>query len=228
MGSSLDHHFSIIKPSAILWDMDGVLVDTAEAHYRSWVDALLPHGISYDRAEFNRTFGMNNHSIIRRLFGSEFPESELLKISDAKETAFRDAIRGCLPVLPGVLLWLERFRDYSIPQAVASSAPMENIDASLDEAGIRPFFREIVSAFGKPGKPDPWVFLEAGKRLSADPKTCFVLEDSPAGVLGAHHAGYRCIAVSTLLTPEESKTADLLVDRLDHVQFEDIERILQT
>lgn len=206
--------------------MDGVLVDTAAGHYQSWLDVLAPYRIVFDRATFNMTFGMNNQTIIHRLFGDDFPDDKLSRMSDEKELAFRSAIKGKVTLLAGVREWLECFYTNHIPQAVASSAPFENIDAVLDETGIRPYFQAVISAFGMPGKPDPWVFLEAGKRLGVDPKTAIVIEDSPAGVLGAHHAGYHCIAVSSLLTPEESKTADLPVDRLDHVSIEDIERVI--
>jgi HAD superfamily hydrolase (TIGR01509 family) len=201
--------FSSIKPSGILWDMDGVLVDTADAHYQSWLDVLAPYGIVFDQATFNTTFGMNNQTIIHRLFGNDFPDDNLSRMSDEKELAFRSAIKGKVNLLPGVREWLECFYANKIPQAVASSAPMENIDAVLDETGIRSYFQTIISAFGMPGKPDPWVFLEAGKRLGVNAETAIVLEDSPAGVLGARRASYHCIAVSSLLTPEESKTADL-------------------
>jgi HAD superfamily hydrolase (TIGR01509 family) len=218
--------FSSIKPSGILWDMDGVLVDTADAHYQSWLDVLAPYGIVFDQATFNTTFGMNNQTIIHRLFGNDFPDDNLSRMSDEKELAFRSAIKGKVNLLPGVREWLECFYANKIPQAVASSAPMENIDAVLDETGIRSYFQTIISAFGMPGKPDPWVFLEAGKRLGVNAETAIVLEDSPAGVLGARRASYHCIAVSSLLTPEESKTADLVVDRLDHVSINDIERII--
>jgi HAD superfamily hydrolase (TIGR01509 family) len=218
--------FSSIKPSGILWDMDGVLVDTADAHYQSWLDVLAPYGIVFDQATFNTTFGMNNQTIIHRLFGNDFPDDNLPRMSDEKELAFRSAIKGKVNLLPGVREWLECFYANKIPQAVASSAPMENIDAVLDETGIRSYFQTIISAFGMPGKPDPWVFLEAGKRLGVNAETAIVLEDSPAGVLGARRASYHCIAVSSLLTPEESKTADLVVDRLDHVSINDIERII--
>lgn len=219
-------HFSRIKPSGILWDMDGVLIDSAECHYQTWVDALAPYGVVYDRALFDSTFGMNNQSIIESFFGKDFPRDELLKLSNIKEAAYREAIHGRVELLPGVRMWLERFSEHTIPQAVASSGPLENIDAVLDETGIRPFFQAIVSGFGKAGKPDPWVFLEAGKRIGADPHTGIVIEDSPSGVLAAYRAGYRCIAVSNLLTAVESKTANLVVDRLDHVEFKDIEKIL--
>ncbi len=169
---------------------------------------------------------MNNQSIIYLLFGKDLPDEEFARISDEKELAFRSAIKGKANLLPGVREWLECFYANNVPQAVASSAPMENIDAVLDETGIRPYFQAVISAFGMPGKPDPWVFLEAGKQLGVKVGTAIVLEDSPAGVLGAHRAGYHCIAVSALLTPEESKTADLVVDRLDHVSIKDIERII--
>jgi beta-phosphoglucomutase len=218
--------FSSIKPSGILWDMDGVLADTAEGHYQSWLDILAPYGIGFDRAIFNTTFGMNNQTIIHRLFGDNFPDAKLTRMSDEKELAFGSAIKGKVTLLPGVRDWLDCFFANHIPQAIASSAPMENIDAVLDETGIRSYFQAIISAFGMPGKPDPWVFLEAGKQLGVIARTAIVLEDSPAGVLGAHHAGYHCIAVSSLLTPEESKTADLLVDRLDQVSINDIERVI--
>jgi HAD superfamily hydrolase (TIGR01509 family) len=218
--------FSNIKPSGILWDMDGVLVDTADEHYQSWLDALTPHGIAFDRVTFNKYFGMNNQSFIQNIFSKEFSREDIQKISDEKEIDFRKIIRGKLKLMPGVQEWLMKFSKCEIPQALASSAPMENIDAILNETGIRKYFGVIISAFGKPGKPDPWVFLEAGNQLGVDAKTAIVLEDSPAGVLGAHHAGYHCIAVSSLLTPEESKTADLLVDRLDCVSIKDIERII--
>jgi HAD superfamily hydrolase (TIGR01509 family) len=221
-----DHHFSKIKPSGILWDMDGVLVDSADCHYTSWVNALRPYGVEYTRSLFNSTFGMNNQSIIESIFGNGFPVEDFLKISNGKEAAYREAVHGQVTLLPGVQLWLDRFADQGIPQALASSAPMENIDAILDETGIRKYFKAVVAAYGKAGKPDPWVFVEAGKRLGADPHTGIVIEDSPAGVLGAFRAGYRCIAVSTILTAEESKTANLVVDRLDRVSFEDIEFLL--
>ncbi len=217
---------SKIRPSGILWDMDGVLVDTAAGHYQSWLDVLVPYGIVFDQATFNTTFGMNNQTIIHRLFGNDFPDDKLSRMSDEKELAFRSAINGKVNLLPGVREWLECFYANKIPQAVASSAPMENIDAVLDETGIRSYFQAIISAFGMPGKPDPWVFLKAGKQLEVNARTAIVIEDSPAGVLGAHRAGYHCIAVSSLLTPEESKTADLLVDRLDHVSIIDIERVI--
>jgi HAD superfamily hydrolase (TIGR01509 family) len=221
-----NQHFAKIKPSGILWDMDGVLVDTADAHYQSWVDALAPYKVEYDRKLFNTTFGMNNQSIVHSILGDDFPDDELLKISDEKEYAFRAAVKGRVVVLPGVRTWLERFAAYRVPQAVASSAPMANIDAVVDETGIRPYFNAIISAFGQTGKPDPWVFIEAGRQLGANPKTGIVIEDSPAGVLGAHRAGYLCIAVSSSLSLAESKTANLLVNRLDQVKYEDIERIL--
>lgn len=226
MSSEVIKHFVHNKPSCVLWDMDGVLIDSADCHYISWVNALRPYGVDYSRSQFNKTFGMNNQSIVESVFGEGFPDDEFEKISNGKEAAYREAIHGRIELLPGVKTWLDRFQEYQIPQALASSAPMANIDAVLDETNIRAIFQAVVSAYGKAGKPDPWVFVEAGKRLGADPRRGIVIEDSPAGVLAAHRACYICIAVSSLLTPDESKTANLVVDRLDRVDFEDIEKLL--
>ena len=180
--------FSNIKPSGILWDMDGVLVDTADAHYQSWLDVLAPYGINFDRDIFNTTFGMNNQSIIYKLFGKDIPDEEFARISDEKELAFRTAIKGKVTLLPGVRDWLDCFYANHIPQAVASSAPMENIDAVLDETGIRSYFQAIISAFGMPGKPDPWVFLEAGKRLGVK----YQNSDCPRRFTGRGARGSSC------------------------------------
>lgn len=214
------------KPSAILWDMDGVLVDTALAHYISWADALRPYGIRLTRAQFDATYGMNNPSTLRVFMGGEVDAGLVRKISSVKENAFRLGIPGNIHLLPGVVDWLDRFSEAGIPQAVASSAPVENIDAVLDETGIRHYFSQVVPSSDHPGKPDPWVFNEAVRRLGSDPARTIVLEDSAHGVLAAHRAGCRCIAVSEMLKAEETKTADLWVHRLDQVKLDDIQMIL--
>ncbi|MBA4420310.1 MAG: beta-phosphoglucomutase [Anaerolinea sp.] len=214
------------RPSAILWDVDGVLLDTADEHYQSWVETLAIHGVNFSRQHFDRVYGMNNQSTIETLYGSDVSPQLVSQISEQKEEAYRKEIRGRVQLLPGVREWLERFTTAGIPQAVASSGPMENILAILEEARIRAHFATIVSAVGHPGKPDPWVFLEAVRQLNVDSCRVVVIEDSAAGVLAAHRAGLRCIAVSSTLTPQDSKTANLLVDRLDFVGFQDIELLL--
>lgn len=139
----------------VLWDLDAVLVDTGEFHYQAWSGLLPEYGIPFTHESFRATFGMNNAGILATLLGHK-PTPELLaEISDRKEQRFREAVQGRVQPLPGVLAWLERLKAAGLWQAIASSAPPENIDALVVELGLRAYFEAIVSGFDLPGKPDP-------------------------------------------------------------------------
>jgi beta-phosphoglucomutase family hydrolase len=209
---------------AVLWDQDGVIVDSGELHYQSWLVALGEINIHFDRETFARTFGMNNTGIIRLLLGDPLPD-QVAQISDRKEIVYRQMIRGNLQALPGVRAWLERLSQQGVPMAVASSAPVENIDITLEELGLRSYFDAIVSVAGRPGKPDPLVFLESASRLGMPPERCIVVEDAIPGVEAAKRAGMKCIAVTTTNPAEALVAADLVVERLDMLPEDIFQRL---
>ena len=125
---------------AILWDMDGVLADSTRLHYLSWVNTFDKRGIEITYPMFTRTFGQNNRAVLTDILGRPPVEEELEEIAEEKETWFREHIPGNMDLLPGVLDWLKRFQAWGFAQAVASSAPQENIEIQVDCLGIRPFF----------------------------------------------------------------------------------------
>lgn len=210
----------------VIWDMDGVLVDTGEFHFQAWSRALPEHGIPFTRESFRATFGMNNAGILTVLLG-QTPAPELLtEISDRKEQLFRQAVRGGVQPLPGVLAWLERLKAAGMRHAIASSAPPANIDALVDELGLRTYFDAIVSGFDLPGKPDPAVFLKAARLIGVVPQRCVVVEDAVAGVGGARRAGMKCIAVTTTSPAQALKGADVIVERLDALPLDTFELLL--
>jgi beta-phosphoglucomutase family hydrolase len=210
----------------VIWDMDGVLVDTGEFHFQAWSRALPEYGIPFSRELFAATFGMNNAGILAVLLGRT-PAPELLaKISDRKEQLFRQAIRGHAQPLPGVLAWLERLKAAGMRQAIASSAPPANIDALVDELGLRDYFDAIASGFDLPGKPDPALFLKVARLISVPPERCVVVEDAVAGVGGARRAGMKCIAVTTTNPAHALNEADVIVERLDTLSLDTFERLL--
>ncbi len=213
---------------AAIWDMDGVLVDTGQAHYQSWVEALAKRGVSLPYEEFSSTFGMNNQSILKMWLGADTPQSEIDRVGDEKESIFRRLVVGRIQPLPGVAALLEGLRRAGFRQAVASSAPQANIDALLDTTRLRPLFDAVVSAALLPGKPDPAVFLEAAARLGVPPAQCVVVEDAVAGVEGARRAGMRCIAVTTTNPAARLAAADLVVDSLEQVSAETFAGLLST
>jgi beta-phosphoglucomutase len=199
---------------AVLWDLDGVLADTGEQHYLAWARTLEQYRIPFSRKLFQETFGMNNWGILIRLLGRQ-PERELYEqISNAKELSFRQGIQGQVKPLPGVLATLQALKARGLRQAIASSAPPENIDALVDELGLRDLFQAIVSAYKLPGKPAPDVFLAAARALDVPPQQCLVIEDAVTGVAGAKRAGMRCLAVTNTNPADALRQADQVVDSL--------------
>lgn len=213
---------TISARQGILWDMDGVLVDTGEFHIRSWQEVLDDYGIAFNRMKFQQALGMNNAGTIELLLGHK-PEAGLVEaIATRKEECFRQLMQGHVTPLPGVLDWLQRWHDQHIPMAVASSASSENINFIVDALHIRPYFHSLVSGADIPGKPDPAVFLSAAQRLGLPPTNCIVIEDSIAGVEAARRAGMRCIAVATTNPAHALTAADLVVSSLAKLKQENL------
>jgi len=211
----------------VLWDMDGVLVDTGHFHYQAWSETLSVCGMPFNHELFRSTFGMNNAGTLTTLLGQR-PAPELLaEISDRKEQRFRQAMRGRVQPLPGVLDWLKRLKDAGFQQAITSSAPPANIEALVDELGLHSYFDTVVSGFDLPGKPEPTLFLEVARQLEVPPERCIIVEDAIAGVEAAKRAGMRCVAVTTTNPAEALQAADVVVERLDILPKDTFQRLLK-
>jgi HAD superfamily hydrolase (TIGR01509 family) len=210
----------------VLWDMDGVLVDTGPTHYRSWVQALAEHGLSMDEDFFRATFGMTNATLLPLLLGERSIPELVQRIGDRKEALFRAMMAGQAKPLPGVEHWLRSQRAAGGRQAVASSAPPENIDILLGGLGLRPWFDAVVSGDGLPGKPAPDVFLKAARAIDTPPERCLVIEDAINGVAGAKNAGMKCIAVTTTNPAPALALADIVVESLAELSPSIVNRLL--
>jgi len=200
-----------------IWDMDGVLVDTGELHYESWRAVLEEEGIPFSRELFARIFGMNNFGVLTAALGREPERAFYERLDDRKERLFREWLVDQVTPLPGALSWLERLGALGWKQAIGSSAPQANIDATLDALGIRGHFDAIVSGAGLPGKPNPDTFLLAAERIGVPPAECVVFEDAVAGVQAARRAGMACVAVTTTVPAERLAGADLVLARLNQL-----------
>jgi len=187
---------------AVLWDMDGTLLDSADYHWLSWRDVLAAEGFELTRKRFAESFGRRNDATLRAYFGEEFPLSEVERIGAIKEARYRDLVRRHgVELLPGVGRWLAHLKANGWRQALASSASLLNVEAILGGLNVADFFDAIVSAEDvQTGKPDPEVFLVAAARVSAPPARCVVIEDAPAGLEAARLAGMRTIGVQSTHT----------------------------
>ena len=210
-----------LQTYAVLWDMDGVLVDTGEFHFESWVKTFEEKEIPFNEDTFRKTFGMNNAGILEWVYGRKPEPEEVLRVSDRKESLFRELIKGKVEPLPGVLKWLKQFQTWSIKQAITSSAPPENISFLVSELKIEKYFDVIVTGFDLPGKPNPDVFLKAANAIHVRPDHCIVVEDAIAGVEGAKRAGMKCIAVTTTNSADKLSQADFIYGDLEKMHKED-------
>jgi beta-phosphoglucomutase len=216
---------TVSSPKAILWDMDGVLADTSQLHFETWERVLTEQGIPFDRQKFHHIYGLKNRDLLPFLAGKSLEPQRIDWIADQKELAFRKALPGRLSLLPGVQDWLQRFYSWGWKQAVASSAPPENVEILVDELGIRKYFAALVTPGNLPGKPDPAVFLLAASRLDVPFDYCVVIEDSIPGIEAAHRAGMRCIAITTTNPPEALTQADIVVETISQLTIKQIKSL---
>jgi beta-phosphoglucomutase len=184
---------------AVLWDMDGTLVDSREYHWQSWREAMSAEGVEITYEQFLATFGQRNDAIIPRWLGENVDPERVVRIGEAKEKSYRRIVRERgIAALPGAAEWVKRLGEQGWRQAIASSAPRRNLEVVLDVLGLGSHFQTLASAEDvQRGKPDPQVFLVAAERLRAAVTQCVVVEDAPAGVEAARRAGMRAIAISS-------------------------------
>ena len=186
---------------AVLWDLDGTMIDSTILHYRAWQLTLSPRGKAYDYDDFLDGFGRSNRPVLVELFDGKLSDADITAISDEKEAAYRSlATDEGVPALPGAMEWLDRFAEEGWSQTISSSADMANITVVCTVLEIADYFHVLVSGAKLPkGKPDPAVFLNSAAALAIQPNECLVIEDSIHGVEAAIRAGMACVAVGSVI-----------------------------
>ena len=211
-------------PKAVLWDLDGTLVDSEENHWQAWRDTMKSYGREITQAQFWSTFGWRNDAILASWLGPETTPDQVNQIGHAKEALFRQIVQtnGIEP-LPGALEWVRRLSQASWRQAIASSAPRENVEAVLEALHLRESFQAVVTAEDvRQGKPEPEVFLKAASVLGVMPSQAIVVEDAAMGIEAARRAGMRSIGVSA----RSKLPANLHVASLTDLSVDAFDRLL--
>jgi HAD superfamily hydrolase (TIGR01509 family) len=190
--------------------MDGVLIDSNAVHRRAWEEYNRRHGVETTEAMQQRMYGKRNDQIIRDFLGNHLTDSEVFAHGAAKEALYREMMKPRIrrALVPGVVDFVSRHRGLAL--AVATNAEPANLDFVLDEAGLRPFFRVLVTGHEVTNpKPHPEIYLRTADLLGVNPASCVVFEDSCAGVQAGLAAGTRVVGVST--THEDLPGASLLI-----------------
>ena len=213
---------------AVIWDMDGVLVDTGPYHLRAWMRFWHELGVPYEPPDFWRTFGQRNDILIPAVLNRPITPAEVAELAQRKERYFREEIGDNVSAMPGTLDLLDSLAANGFRQALATSAPAVNANFLLDRLGIREKFQAVVMGQDVTrGKPNPDIFLFAADRLQVEPTRCVVFEDSIAGVTAAKAAGMVCVATLSTSTGEQLAAADLIVPDLRAVTPAMVDELLR-
>ena len=189
---------------ALIFDMDGTIVDNMGFHTQSWITFFARRGRDIDADEFFRTTaGRQGKEIIRSYMGEDLQDEEVLQLNHEKEAVYRELYAPHRKAVEGFEDLIADARSQGIALAVGTAAPPANVEFTLDGLDLRRHFDTVVGATDVArGKPHPDVFIEAARRCGAEPANCIVFEDAPLGVEAARRAGMRCVVITTTLPAE--------------------------
>ena len=192
-------------PGALIFDMDGVLVDSNPFHVQKWAEFLDEHGIRYTREELTQhVLGHHNDHAFQHFFQDRYNDEEITRLGEEIEARFRKAFHGHAQPFPGLEAFLAECHAAAIPMAVASSAMLKNVEFVVDELGFRPYFRCLFSAdHVEHPKPDPEIYLRVAEELGIPPAFCIAFEDSTVGIESVKRAGMTCVAIASTFSAQE-------------------------
>jgi len=201
---------------AVIWDLDGTLINSVDHHWEAWREVMAEENITLSHEDFVADFGKRNDEILRGRIDPQMSDAEVARIALSKEEKYRYFIRTKgLVLLAGAENWLRQLQADGWLQALGTSAPRGNIDAVFDVLDIEKYFNAVMSSEQvKAGKPEPDVFLAAAEKMSIAPERCVVVEDAPAGTEAARRARMTSVGV---LTTHDKLTADLVVATLEDI-----------
>jgi beta-phosphoglucomutase family hydrolase len=213
---------NIYETRAFIFDMDGTLVDNMRFHGAAWQQMLLENGIETDAQEFLiKTAGKTNREIIPNFF-ADATEERLLELGGRKELLYRELFLPERKAIAGAIEFLTAAKSLGVKMAVATAAPVANMEFILDGLDLRRFFEAVTTAADvSHGKPNPEVFLKSAEKLNVEPKNCLVFEDAVNGFEAASRVGMKSIGIATVNSIEDILKLDSVVEA--HDDFRELE-----
>ena len=192
------------KFAALLFDMDGTLIDSMPLHARAWALWHAELGLAYDEASFfAATAGRTNQEIMADMLPGCSP-GELLALAERKEALYREIARHELTLIDGADVVCAQAKAQGLQIAICTAAQPASITVAFERCALGRLFEMVVSpADGLRGKPHPDIFLAAAERLGVAPEDCLVFEDAPLGIEAARRAGMCAVALTTTLPAAE-------------------------
>jgi beta-phosphoglucomutase family hydrolase len=199
---------------AVIFDLDGTLIDNNSYHLETWKKYLEKSGRSISDEEFNANFnGRTNQDVIEYIYGKKISKEKSLKYTLEKEALYREIYQPYIKPVFGLLELLEIVQTKKIPMAIATSGIQPNIDFMFEHIPIKKYFEVVVnSSHITKGKPDPEIYMKTASLLGVPAKNCLVFEDAVVGIKSAKAAGMKVIAIATTHPKEELSEADMIVE----------------
>jgi beta-phosphoglucomutase len=212
---------------AIIFDMDGVLIDSNPTHKIALKQFCKQHGQDLTEQQLrDKIYGRTNKDWIPNVFPG-IDAATLQKYGDEKEALFRQLYEKEIKPLNGLVSFLKMLDQYKIPRAIGTSAPRENVDFTLDKTGIKNYFEIILDEkFVTKGKPDPEIYTKCVAELKLPAEKCIVIEDSLSGVQAGKAAGCKVIGVTTTHTAEELSDTDYVIKDFEDLSPDLLEKLV--
>ena len=189
---------------AIIFDMDGTLVDNIPFHREAWISFLKKHNIILAPEDFLKQDHGNIYEMIRHFFGRDLPYEKVKVLGQEREKAYRDLYRNNIKEIDGVTVFLKKMSEMKIKASLATMSDTPSIDLVLNELNIRKFFHSITNGHEiQKGKPDAEIYNLALKKLGLKNTDCLIIEDSIGGITSARRAGIEVIGITTSHAEDE-------------------------
>lgn len=184
---------------AVLFDMDGTLVDNMTFHIAAWGAFCQRHNLLFSLENYYQNLnGRNSRDTLELLFGRHLDDGEVHRLTEEKEELYRQSYRSHLTPIAGLVAFLQDLKAQGVALAVATSAPLSNVNFTLQGAGIDSFFSVVVyGGMVQRGKPDPEIYRTTADKLGVKPADCVVFEDALLGIESATRAGMTVVALTT-------------------------------
>ena len=214
---------------AVIFDMDGVIADTNPTHNVAWRKFLDRYQIVPTEDDLqNHMYGKHNSYILRYFLKRELAKEELLRLQFEKEALFRELYTSIVQPLPGLLPFLADLKQHGVKTAIATSAPVENLEMMAAQI---PFLNEAMESMlseqdVSQHKPHPEVYLKSAEKLGIPPSQCIVFEDSVSGVKAGLAAGMKVVGVTTSHTARELPPCSAYISDYQGLSFEFIQQII--
>ncbi|PZR38709.1 MAG: HAD family phosphatase [Azospira oryzae] len=215
------------KPFALLFDMDGVIVDSNPAHKIALQKFARQHGYDLDEQQLReKIYGRTNKEWITNLFGV-LPADTLQQYAHEKEAMYREIYKDDIQPVKGLVAFLDMLEANNIAKAIGTSAPRVNVDFSLSSTNLQNYFSIILDdTFVTHGKPDPEIYIKCAAAVGLPNAQCIVVEDSLSGVTAGKRAGSKVIGITTTHTKEELSEADLIINDFDELTLEKLQQLI--